>query len=304
MNNQSKAIVSVIIPSYNSGKFLSTAIDSALNQTFKALEVIVVDDGSTDNTVQVAESYGDRVTLHQQKNAGAAEARNNGAKIANGKWLAFLDADDIWEPIKIETQLSQCGDYVWSHTDSVFIGSGQDGSVRTSELAPHHSGNVLPELVVTNTVGTSTVMVQKEAFFEVSGFDKSLRALQDWDLWLKLAAQHALGYIDEPFTQYRVHEQSTSRNPKRTLHYHLEVINRTFSPGGVGEALPHLRKEALASSFNVLAHISEESKAPLFALVCAFKALWYRPSVVYQWKCVARIIIFGFLPPLFQRNTN
>jgi len=304
MNDQAKIIVSVIIPSYNSGEYLRAAIDSALNQTFKALEVIVVDDGSTDNTVDIASSYGDKVILHQQENAGAAEARNSGAKIASGEWLAFLDADDIWDPVKIEKQLEHCGNYTWSHTDSVFIGFEQDGTVRCSDRCPKHGGNVLPMLIVNNSVSTSTVMVKREAFFEVGGFDKSLRALQDWDLWLKLAAKHELGYLPESFTQYMVHSGSTSRSPRKTLPYHIKIINRTFAPDGVGAAYPHLRRGALSDSYSILSHIAEESLDPIIALNCAVKAAWYRPNDLYLWKCIARIILKGFPDALRNKNNQ
>lgn len=293
MNNTTDHSVSVIIPTYNAALYVTASIESALNQTYKPIEVIVVDDGSTDDTVERVRAFGDQVTLYQQKNAGAAAARNQGAKLATGKWLAFLDADDSWAPEKLERQLNHVGHMVWSHTDSLFIGDGHSGNVTGSSRAPQYGGSILPKLIVNNFIGTSTLIMRREVFIEMGGFDPALRALQDWDLWLRIASKYDLAYLSEPLVYYRVHDQSTSRSPRKTKPYHMELIERTFAPDGPGESMPHLRKQALASSYGTLTVIGEESGDYWFALSCAVRSTWYYPWNFYRWKSIIRITLLA-----------
>lgn len=164
----------------------------------------MIDDGSSDDTIDIVKSYGDRIVLLQQANAGSAAARNTGAT-AKGTWLAFLDADDLWEPDKLELQLAATGDAAMSHTDWYFFGPEQKKGIRGSDRAAKYSGQVLSELVVNNFIATSTALLRKSAFEEAGGFDTSLRALQDWDLWLKVASRHEIICLDEPLMHYRVH---------------------------------------------------------------------------------------------------
>ena len=292
--------VSVIIPAYNAAAFIQKAIDSALNQTFQNLEVIVVDDGSTDDTVHLIKGYGNKVTLLQQKNSGAAAARNFGAQMAAGKWLAFLDADDLWESDKLEKQMALSSIYSWSYTDSVFFGHGFDGTLKSSDVSPHQKGWVLPVLVVNNFIGTSTVLLNKEVFMAEGGFDPSLKALQDWDLWLKIASKFQLGYVPDVEMKYRVHSKSTSRSARKTYAYHLEIINKTFSSGGVGVQYKYLRHDALAESFGILALISEDANDFTFSIFCAFRSAFYQPKVLYRWKSVARIAVSFIRKYLFS----
>ena len=293
VNNVINPTVSIIMPTYNAAQYVTASIDSALNQTYKSAEIIVVDDGSTDETVERVRAYGNRVTLYQQNNAGAAVARNQGAKLAIGQWLAFLDADDLWAPDKLERQLNHVSDLAWSHTDWFFIGTGQSGTITGSSRAPQYGGSILPELIVCNFIGTSTLIVRREVFLEMGGFDPTLRALQDWDLWLRIASKYDLAYLADPLVYYRVHALSTSRSPRKTEPYHLELIKRTFAPDGVGASMPHLRKRALASSYGALTVIGEESRDYPFALRCAIRSTWHYPWEIYRWKSILRIALLA-----------
>lgn len=276
------------MPSYNSGSYIAESLESILDQSYQDFEIIVVDDGSTDNTIEIVQSYEERVKLFRQENHGSAAARNRGAREAKGKWLAFLDSDDVWAPDKLEHQLDNCGNMSWSHTDWFFIGAGQDGTVKGTDRAPKFSGSVLARLVVSNFVGTSTVLVRRDVFFDAGGFDVSLMALQDWDLWLRIAVKHELAYVPEPLVHYRVHPSSTSRSPRKTKPYHLELIRRIYAPDGVGVSMQHLRRHTLAASYGVLSIIAEESNDHFYAFTCALCSACYRPSQLYRWKNVAR----------------
>jgi len=300
MRESKPPLVSIIIPAYNAEQYLSQSLESALNQSYQDLEVIVVDDGSTDKSVAIAQEYGSRVKLFQQRNLGAATARNCGVKLSKGQWIAFLDSDDIWAASKIERQLDHCGDLSWSHSDWFFIGHNQDGTIKGSDRAPKFGGDVLSKLIVDNFIGTSTVMVRREVFLEVGGFDDSLRALQDWDLWLRIANHYEIAYLPEPLVQYRVRPSSTSRSPRKTKPYHMELIQRIFAREGVGASMQHLKRRTLAQSYGVLSIIAEDSGDPWFAFSCALRSAWYSPKDLYRWKCIARTALR--LPMIFRKE--
>jgi len=189
-------IVSVIIPAYNAAKFLAETLESALGQTLSDIEVIVVDDGSKDQTAQVAQSFPAVRYVHQQ-NAGVSAARNTGAAHAKGEFLAFLDSDDLWHPDKLRQQVEA----LRQHPDSVFcrteaasdptrqaeIQRGQRASGAPHELIPDfHTSFLVPYLT------TSTVMVRRSAFEAAGGFDTRLRIAEDVDFYLRVLVRQPL----------------------------------------------------------------------------------------------------------------
>src|SRR5690606_34102704 len=158
MHPPSDQLVSIVIPVYNAEKYLEQTLASIYAQTYPHTEIIAVDDGSSDRSVEILRQHAPRVRLVTQANAGAAAARNRGVREARGKWIAFLDADDLWTPDKLEKQLQLCGQYAWSYTDSVFMGGVNDG-LRDSAFTQKHEGYVLEELVCGNFIGTSSILV-------------------------------------------------------------------------------------------------------------------------------------------------
>lgn len=287
-------LVSVIMPAYNVAEYIVESIESVLAQTYTNVELLIIDDGSTDETLDLVQRYGDQVRLISQANAGAAAARNNGAENAKGEWLAFLDSDDIWEADKLERQMGLVDRFEWSCTDSYFFGHNHDGSVRSSDVSPHTSGEVLPTLVINNFIGTSTVLIRRAVFLEFGGFDRSLKALEDWDLWVKVAAKYPLGYIADPVVRYRVHAKSTSRSTRTTHGYYIEVTERMFKAGGPAAHLQSLRKRSLAESYEVLSIISEDMGDYSFAFKCGLKSAIFDPTTPYKWKSVLRVCVKWF----------
>jgi glycosyltransferase involved in cell wall biosynthesis len=267
-------LVSVVIPVFNAERYLAETLASVSAQTYRTIEVVVVDDGSTDRSVAIARDAGERVVVVPQENLGPAAARNRGARTARGRWIAFLDADDTWAPDKIERQLATCGHLPWSHTDSVFVGGANDGR-RDSALTPKSGGAVLEPLVRGNFICTSSVVVDRDVLLTAGGFDESLRSIQDWDLWLRIAASHALGYVDEPLVGYRVHPVSVSRRTRANLANHLRVIDRAFAAGGPATALAALKPAAQARSLGICSQIAEEEGDYAFAWSCSARA-WAR----------------------------
>ncbi|HLH42987.1 MAG TPA: glycosyltransferase family A protein [Bryobacteraceae bacterium] len=198
-------MVSVIIPAYNAGRVVGRAIESALAQTLPPLEIVVVDDGSSDDTAAVAERYGAKVRVLRQANAGPAAARNRGARAAAGEWLAFLDSDDAWLPRKLERQLA--------HVGSPRVGLVcclTNGSVSTDRIT-------LESLWEYNYIGMSGVLVRRAAFDEVGGFDEDpgLISVEDYNLWLRIAMRWEIAMVPENLFAYLPETGSLSQQFER-----------------------------------------------------------------------------------------
>jgi glycosyltransferase involved in cell wall biosynthesis len=200
--------VSVVVPTHNRRRLLSAALHSALQQRDVDLEVVVVDDGSTDGTpVALAEVLDDRLRLvrHDHPN-GVAAARNAGSEAARGTWVAFLDDDDLWAPTKLVLQLAaaQRDSTGWVYAGAVEISA--DGRLLGGSPAPPPK-ELVAGLRRRNRLpaGSSNVLVRAEVLRQVGGFDPGLRHLADWDLWLRLAGHSVPGFVNAPLVAYRQH---------------------------------------------------------------------------------------------------
>lgn len=284
-------LVSVVIPAYNAATYLGDALDGALAQTHPRLEVIVVDDGSTDDTPKILSSYSDRIRVVRQPNAGSAAACNRGVEDAAGAWIAFLDADDIWHPMKLQRQIERCGGAPISHTDSFCFGDGIAGDILRSSFEPPYHGRVLKHLLVSNFITKSSVLMRRDLFLRMGGFEPSYIGVEDWPFWLKVCATHELGYLPEPMVRYRVHRKSKSMDGRRTLNDHLRIIGEAFAAGGVGANFPELRSQALASSYQINCHYAAESGDWSFSVRCALGALRLEPTAAHHWKSLAKALL-------------
>jgi glycosyltransferase involved in cell wall biosynthesis len=221
--------VSVIIPAYNAEAFIANTLRSVLDQTYRDLEVIVVDDGSTDGTLEVLGQFERQVRVHAQANGGVARARNAGVRLATGSWIAFLDADDEWLPHKIERQLA-CRDVPMSFTDRYNFGVIGDLPELQSKATPMRGGDVfVPLLRDGNFITLTSVMMRRELFEAMGGFYTGLNGTEDWDLWLRIAEKHPIGFVDEPLVRYRLHPGGISRNFARMCRERTEVISRALA---------------------------------------------------------------------------
>jgi len=220
--------VSVIIPAHNAERDIADAVQSVLDQTNQDFEIIVVDDGSTDGTLAALQPFGARVRAHHQHNSGVSAARNTGARLATGDWLAFLDADDVWMPRKLEQQLALA--MPMSFTDRLNIGARGDLPVRQSESTPMRGGDIFVALMQqSNFITTSSVMIRRDLFGELGGFCPALRTAEDWELWLRVAARHEIGFVAEPLVQYRLHPGSLSRSYTGINRDRIAVISRALA---------------------------------------------------------------------------
>lgn len=208
--------VSVIIPNYNYANYISRTIDSVLAQTYKNLEIIVIDDGSKDNSLETLKKYGDKITVLTQQNQGVSRARNNGTANSNGEYIAFLDADDIWLPEKLETQMQRFFDDAeigLVHCSMDFIDPNDQPC---GENYNGMEGNVAEEFLRFEkgvVVGAgSTGVVTRRIFDELGGFDERLSTAADWDFCYRLATKYKLGFVRKPLVLYRIHNSNMHGN--------------------------------------------------------------------------------------------
>lgn len=285
--------VSVIIPAYNAARFVPQAIRSALNQRGVPLEVIVIDDGSTDNTSQVLEEFGDSIRVLRQANAGNIEARNQGARLARGDWLAFLDADDDWLPDKLARQLDRTDATTnLVYTDRINFGDiGRVVQVQSGSQELLAGDLFEPLLVLGNFITNSSVLMRKDIFDQLGGYDNQLQVCGDWDLWLRYSAQGGLiGLVPEPLTRYRWGPGSVSGNPRRSLEGRLRVVFRALASPRGQNLSPSKVRQALENAWSTSAWFAQPSSSWL-ALKWYLMAARYRPLNLALYKSMAKCLL-------------
>jgi glycosyltransferase involved in cell wall biosynthesis len=211
--------ISVIIPTYNRANLIEKAIKSVLKQTYQDFEIIIVDDGSTDNTEEIIRGFKDKRVKYikkYKKNRGISVARNIGIKIARGKYIAFLDSDDEWFPEKLNKQIKILQDgspelgVVYSISCYIDESGKNINKLRNSKKV---EGYIYEDLLGKNYVGTpSTVLIRKECFHQVGLFDDLLNAQEDWDMWIRIAKYYRFALIKIPLVKYRLHPNQISKN--------------------------------------------------------------------------------------------
>jgi glycosyltransferase involved in cell wall biosynthesis len=194
-----KPLVTVIIPTYNRGWIVKEAIDSVLDQDFSDFELIVVDDGSEDNTREILGAYADAITVLHRSNRGVSAARNCGIAEASGQLIAFLDSDDLWLPGKLKTQVKYFEENaaaMINQTQEIWIRNGR----RVNPKKRHHkfSGMIFERSLALCLVSPSAVMIRKSLFDTVGVFDERLPACEDYDLWLRISCRYPVHLIDSP----------------------------------------------------------------------------------------------------------
>jgi glycosyltransferase involved in cell wall biosynthesis len=214
---RSSVKISVVIPAYNAARFLPRCLKSVFAQTLKPDEVIVVDDGSTDNTAGFAAALGARVI--SRRNGGPSAAKNTGIQSASSEWIALLDADDMWVPDKLERQAA-C---VRPETVLVYTGRRifDDNSVREGQPAID-ANSARKMLRYANPIPNSSVLVSREAVTQAGGFREDLHYGEDWEMWFRLQRLGQFEVVADPLTDYYVYPNSLSANPEKMI----EGLNR------------------------------------------------------------------------------
>lgn len=191
--------VSVIIPTYNRARIIKEAVESVLAQDYKNFELIVVDDGSQDNTSEILASYGNDIRMLVQENRGVSAARNRGIAEASGRFVAFLDSDDLWLPQKLSTQVeffNQSPDALICQTEEVWIRDGIRVNPKKRHKKP--SGMIFEPSLELCLVSPSAVMIRRDLLDGAGGFDESLPACEDYDLWLRISCRFPVYLIETP----------------------------------------------------------------------------------------------------------
>ena len=266
-------LISVIMPAYNSAGFITDSINSVLNQSYSNIELIVVNDGSTDDTHQKVLAFGTRVIYIETNNNGVSAARNLAINKSCGTWIAFCDADDIWFPEKLEAQIKALNGNKWSYTDSFYFGDAYEKNTKRSDLSELKEGDIFLDLTTENIITTSSILVQKDIVVEKGKFNEKLKALEDWELWLKIAKSYPISLVKKPLLKYRVYPGSTSRKAREMLPLHLQVINTVFEEYDVSKN----KEQAIIKAYTICSYIAEQGNDSTFAFKCAFKALLVKP---------------------------
>lgn len=196
-------LVSVVIPTYNREHCLGRAVESVLNQSYSNIELLIVDDGSDDGTEALVASWkDDRICYIRQVNQGAPAARNNGVRNAQGEFIAFQDSDDCWYPDKLEIQM----EYWQRHQEYSMIYSaymlrrqnGESVRVPYSGTWGNLEGDIFSTLLVNNCIGTPTMLMRKDCFWEIGGFKEEMECLEDWDFALRFSEKYLIGFVEKP----------------------------------------------------------------------------------------------------------
>jgi glycosyltransferase involved in cell wall biosynthesis len=204
-------VISVIIPTYNSAQYIREAIDSVLCQTYTDYEIIVIDDGSTDDTRRIIKDEYPGVRYYRVQHKGVGSARNYGISMAQGEYIAFLDADDKWLPEKLEKQFNAFNEYPevgMVFTENRFFWKAQIVDRGINKRKKLMSGDILANIFMNSYVGTPTVMVRKSVLDDVGWFEEQLVVGEDLNMWIRIAAKYRIELIDEPLVLCRVAEGS------------------------------------------------------------------------------------------------
>ena len=248
--------VTVIIPTYNYGHFLGEAIQSVLDQSLQEWELIVVDDGSTDNTREVVAAFADpRIHYVHQQNRGNPAARNAALRLATGEYVAFLDADDMWFPEKLDKQVAQLDRLpptVGLVYGDVYLFNNEDGTIIRSFLQGRRppQGRILRELLDTEGwfISDTGSLIRREVFQRVGLYDESLWWYEDWEMWVRIAAAYEVAAMDEPVARCRRHSANLSKAPEG-MYRHGEAARRK-----VMASYPLSRQERRALQHNRAHH--------------------------------------------------
>lgn len=250
LKTESEPLVSVIIPAYNAVQWIQETIDSVLNQTYPTIEVIVVDDGSTDDTADLVAAYSPHVTYVYKENGKRASACNRGIPASHGRYLAFVDADDLWTRDKISLQMAlfiEHSDLVWVYCDAMKFDDSGKMLYKVSQAVHHDSGNILKPLLLHNFIPCPTPVIRRDVFDRVGLFNETILRSEDWDMWLRIAAHFPVGYVAQPLAKHRVHQSSLTQSGDtiHALRVRLDIVERTVASNP--DRLSPLRAQALSN---------------------------------------------------------
>lgn len=298
-------LVSVVIPAYNCATYIALAVQSALDQDYPGKEIIVVNDGSTDNTADVLAAFGESIVVIQQSNSGVAVARNRGMQAARGALIALLDADDLWLPGKLRKQV----DYLNAHpgVGAVYcrwrewrpdaLGEftvpqlGHDALERNG-IEPDDSGWLYNKLFLDSIIHTTTLLMRREIMEQTGKFDPALRRGQDYDYWFRMSRLAPIHKLSAVLSLYRIHPESITHKPHQA-NYPCLVIQKALDQWGrVGpdgtETLQAVIDGVLSRHWFNFGYMHLMQGDPKLAYDAFLRCIRLRPMRVKAWINAAR----------------
>jgi glycosyltransferase involved in cell wall biosynthesis len=297
--------ISVVIPVYNGEKTIKETIESVLAQDFTDYEIIIINDGSQDSTLKIIATISDpRIQVFSYSNAGLSASRNRGFAHSCGRYIAFLDADDLWTSNKLSQQLKA----LQEHPQAAVAYSWTNFIDESSNLVRIGSrvtitGNVYPNLLLGNFLESgSNALICKHALAEVGDFDESLRAAEDWDMWLRLSQQYNFVAVSHPHVLYRLSTHSMSTNVLQQEAACLQVMEQAFSKASA--SLQILKRRSNSNLYKYLTYRALEGypkRATSFlAIQYLWKAIRYSPNLLFSkvsLKVFLKVVLIATLPP-------
>lgn len=299
-------LVSVIIPVYNGEKTIRETIFSVLNQTYKNIELIVINDGSLDLTLNVIYTIKDsRLKVFSYEKSGVSTSRNRGIERASGQFISFLDADDIWTPEKVEKQLKALqanpqASVAYSWVD--YIDENGDFFRHGNHITMN--GNAYKKMLIQNILENgSNPLIRRQALINVGNFDPSLKFAEDWDMWLRLASRYDFVTVPDADVLYRMSFSSVSTNVLEMEKACLKFIEKSFNSAPT--SLQSLKRKSLTNLYHYLTFKSLESpsgqKNAIIAIRFFKNVIRYDLSVIFHWKTMFeaffKITMVFLLPP-------
>jgi glycosyltransferase involved in cell wall biosynthesis len=299
-------LISVILPVYNGEKTIRSTIESVLPQSFADFELIVINDGSQDKTLEIISAFDDpRIQVFSYPNAGVSASRNRGIAHAKGEYIALIDADDLWTPDKLEAQLNALKEH--SHAAVAYSLTNyidESGKILASGSNISVSGDVYGNLLLANFVENgSNVLIRAQALREVGGFNESLQYAEDWDLWLRLAARYHFVAVPSPQILYRIPINPRSVNLQKMETDTMLVIERAFTQ--IPQSLRYLKPFSKANIYKYLTYKAIESSsssqtgfiaARFFGIAIKNDPSWL-PKQSILLKIWFKITVVALLPP-------
>ena len=294
MSGEAAPLVSVVVATYNMGRFLPEAVRSALGQTYSNVEVIIVDDGSSDDTPAIVTQWRDevRVRVHRQSNQGQTSAKNKGIELSRGSYLGFLDADDVWLPDKLARQMPlfagrpQVG-VVYSDYERM----DQDGRPLPKGPTRMYRGRISAQLLIDNFVSFPSAVVRRACLDRYGAFDTSLDMGIDYDLWLRLSVHCEFDFVAEPTVRYRIWSGQMSKNVRGRYEAGIGIMQRFIerNPGAVSQ---DVLRDAWAHTYtgrgNRILWLEKDRRA---AFRDYLRALSFRAGYWPAWRSMLRSVL-------------
>ena len=294
-------LVSVIIPTFNC-PFLSGAINSVLTQTYDNFEIIIIDDGSTDSTRDTVENYHSKVKYIFQENEGVSSARNTGIRASVGDYIAFLDADDVWLPTKLEDQFTIFNrehDIGFVYCDNYFVNERLHPISNYSRKSPLLEGDILMSFLLDYFLITSGLMVKKECFSSIGYFNKDYVVDEDFEFFVRLARHYRAGVVKKKLFLRRIFKKSLSRQDfQRNSTYDIQIFEEFISNNKIFyRNNKKILNRRLADLYFIFGYRYLMRNKNFLALIKFIHALKYYPQIK-----VIKNIFFCFIPNAYRKT--